>query len=348
MKILIRMPNWIGDAIMATPAVDSIKKAYPNAFLYLLSTKNVCEVFENDSRFNAIIQDRSKEHFLRIVGVFKEAKKIKIEYGTFDKAFVFTNSFFTTLFVALIGADNIYALRSNFFRDILLSKSIRFDTTKLHQAEIYNTIVNKATNKNFKCEKTSIGIKNKVTFKRKTVAIIPGASYGSAKRYKNYRFGEIALNLALKGFDILLLGAPNEKNIAKKIEDILEFNHVKNYKNLTGKTSLASLIEHIAGVTLFICNDSGPMHIAGALQVPTISIFGPTKHKQTYQWGNKNYVLIRHNISCSPCMKRECPLKHHKCMRDIKAKEILDKAYDLIAYSPPHPPQWSLEHKAKS
>jgi heptosyltransferase-2 len=71
------------------------------------------------------------------------------------------------------------------------------------------------------------------------------------------------------------------------------------------------------------------MHIAAAYQVPTISIFGPTKHKETSQWQNENNKMIRHEMDCSPCMKRECPLGHHECMKNITASEVIEAVQTL-------------------
>ena len=101
---------------------------------------------------------------------------------------------------------------------------------------------------------------------------------------------------------------------------------VDNYQNIAGQTSIKDLISHIASLDLFITGDSGPLHLAAAFQVPTVAIFGPTKDQETSQWRNNNSILIKKNLECQPCMKRTCPLKHHKCMKLIKASEVLGAA----------------------
>ena len=117
----------------------------------------------------------------------------------------------------------------------------------------------------------------------------------------------------------------SETDIAKDIENELIKNNVLNYKNLAGLTTIPELIEKIAGLSLFITNDSGPMHIAAAYKVKTVSIFGPTKQIETNQWRNeKNGLIVSKNLSCMPCMKRVCPLKHHDCMKQIKASDVLE------------------------
>ena len=95
------------------------------------------------------------------------------------------------------------------------------------------------------------------------------------------------------------------------------------------KTNIKELCANIGGCSLFVTNDSGPMHVAAAYQVPTVAIFGPTKYKETSQWMNEKSKIVRHEMDCSPCMKRECPLGHHECMTTITADEVIDAIKEL-------------------
>ena len=326
-KILIRMPNWLGDAVMATPAVDTIIKESPGASLYLLGSKGVCEMFKHDTRFTEVMVDITKKSKLRFSGIRELAEVINKKYAPFDEIFVLTNSFGSTLLCRLIETKRRIGASAG-LRNLLLSDVIKIDKTA-HQAVKYNQIVNGYFKSEHETGKTSILLSETVTYPRKTIGIAPGAAYGGAKRWEAHKFAEVALKLSSE-YNIVILGSPNEEAIAQKIEEVLRFNGVENYQNLVGKTSLYMLLSHIAGLELFICNDSGPMHIAGALGVPTVAIFGPTNHTQTYQWGNEKYTLIRDDIECAPCMKRECPLKHHNCMKNISAQQVLDAAKALL------------------
>ena len=108
--------------------------------------------------------------------------------------------------------------------------------------------------------------------------------------------------------------------------------NIKNYQNLAGKTDVVELIEQISQLDLFITNDSGPMHVAAAFSVPTVSIFGPTRDIETHQWENDSEMLLRKEMECSPCMKRVCPLKnekeYHACMKLITSNDVLSVLKD--------------------
>ena len=118
--------------------------------------------------------------------------------------------------------------------------------------------------------------------------------------------------------------------MANDIEQILIEKQIKNINNLAGKTSIEELVVIISNLDLLITGDSGPMHIAASFEIPTITIFGPTDDSQTSQWMTKKSRIIKKNLSCQPCMKRVCPLKHHNCMQFISAEDVLKEAQTLI------------------
>ena len=136
--------------------------------------------------------------------------------------------------------------------------------------------------------------------------------------------GQGTIEKLSKQFDIIIFGSTNEKDFSKDIEKSLIAKGINNYQNLAGKTTIAELINCISNLDLFITGDSGPMHLAASFQIPTIAIFGPTKDDETSQWMNDHSIVLKKNLDCQPCMKRTCPLKHHNCMKLIKAQEVID------------------------
>mgnify|MGYP000350754841 FL=1 len=158
--------------------------------------------------------------------------------------------------------------------------------------------------------------------KKKILGINPGATYGNAKRWYPKEFADIAIDLS-SHYDVIIFGGEGEKDIALDIEMYLIEKGVSNYKNLCGKTSISELFSHISNLDLFVTGDSGPMHIAAAYKIPTVTIFGPTNDVETSQWMNEKSMIVKKNLDCQPCMKRVCPLNHHKCMKLVKASDVL-------------------------
>jgi heptosyltransferase-2 len=194
----------------------------------------------------------------------------------------------------------------------------------MHQVEKYNKFVNESLNINNRAGSLKLHQSNKVNKpikQNKLLGINPGASYGSAKRWYPEKFANVAIEFSCQ-YDIVIFGGPGEENIANDIEKFLIEKGIKNYQNLAAQTSISELINQISILDVFITSDSGPMHIAASLNIPTVAIFGPTNDKETSQWMNEKSSLVKKNLSCQPCMKRKCPLEHHNCMKLLEASDV--------------------------
>ena len=307
MKIFIEIPSWLGDAIMATPAIENLIKTYPEAKITLLGSFVSTQAFEDYPNIEKVIVDNTKKEKNRYKNLINLAKSL----GKFDIALSFRRSFSSKFMMFFIKAKKKFNYR-------------RLTKKEIHLAIRYNDFVNKVLNLNNEAGDLKLYFKP-FKYSKPTLGINPGATYGSAKRWYPEEFSKVAISLSSK-YDIVIFGGPTETDIAKDIEDELFKQGVKNYQNLAGKTTIPELIEKIAGLDLFITNDSGPMHVAAAYKVKTIAIFGPTKFTETNQWRNdKNGLIVTKNLDCSPCMKRVCPLKHHNCMKTITANDVLKK-----------------------
>ncbi len=312
MRIFLELPTWLGDCVMATAAIENLSKAYPDAKITFFGSPVSVALFKNHPLKERRIEDRSRKSFFRGANLYKEARNL----GKFDFALSFRGSFYSKLLL--------------FFTDA--KRKFQYDKKEFigHQVEKYCRFVNDSLDISFPAGNLKLYFE-KERFDRRMLGLNPGATYGSAKRWYPKEFAKVAAELSDR-FDILIFGSSSEREIAKDIEDELIRLGVKNYRNLAGKTSIEELIEKIAGLSLFITNDSGPMHIAAAFKVPTVAIFGPTKYKETSPWGNDRAFIVRKELFCSPCMKRECPLKTHECMKSVTAKEVLDKIEEEKLY----------------
>ena len=323
MKILIILPNWLGDAVMTTPAIELLAKYHPHARFTFVGSFVSIEALKHHPLCEKAIVDETKKAPSRLVATYQLAK----ELGRFDMAISFRNQLHASLLLRFTGTVLTIARRS-WHSMFLLSHTPKIKTNQhlvAQYAHLAMINIDAFHLEEIPPLKLYIPI-NK--FDKPTLGINAGATYGSAKRWYPERFAEVAANYA-NSYDIIIFGGPNEVEMAQEIEDNLKRLKVTNYTNLAGKTTIEELCANIGGCSLFITNDSGPMHVAAAYQVPTVCIFGPTKYKETSQWMNSKSILVRHEMDCSPCMKRECPLGHHECMKSITASEVIEAVKEL-------------------
>lgn len=290
---------------MATPAIENLIKTYPDAQITLLGSFVSTQAFQGYPNIKRVIVDDTKKSGNRYKNLISLAKSI----GRVDLAISFRRSISSKFMMFFIKAKKRFNYR-------------RLTKKEIHLCIRYNDFVNKVLNLQNEVGDLKLYFKP-FNYGKPTLGINPGATYGSAKRWYPEEFAKIAIEMSKK-YDIVIFGGPSETNIAKDIENELVSKGITNYQNLAGKTTIPELIEKIAGLDLFITNDSGPMHIAAAYKVKTIAIFGPTKFTETNQWNNPNGEIVTKNLDCAPCMKRVCPLKHHNCMKNITAADVLN------------------------
>ena len=307
-KALIEIPNWIGDCVMFTPAFDNIINYYNDIEITIFGSSASIELIKKHPKVVKTLTIDSKNKF---------SFKTFTHLGSFDVFFSFRGSIRAKIIKLIINATNKYQYSHAKY-------------TKRHQVEKYVDFVNHCLNTNFlpgNLSSYQINSYNKGA--SKILGINPGASYGSAKRWGPKQFAKIAIELSDE-FDIVVFGGKNEQDFAKEIEGHLIRNNISNYLNLSGKTSISELSNYISNLDIFITGDSGPMHIAASLNIPTISLFGPTDPNETSQWKNPRSIVIKKNLGCQPCMKRTCPLKHNNCMKLIEAREVIDSISQVI------------------
>jgi heptosyltransferase-2 len=303
---------------MATPAIEALCVTYPEAKLTLVGSFVSIEALKYHPQCVKSYIDETKKSGNRFINTYRFAKLI----GQHDRAVTFRNQLHSSLLLYWSGAP-ITTGRSSWHSKILLTHTIKPHHPS-HLVEQYTDIAQSLSASPLVIGSLQLHIP-KHTYPRPTLGINPGATYGSAKRWYPDKFAAVARVLSTH-YDIILFGGPNEVEMAKDIEMNLSGIAVCN---MAGKTSIEQLCAMIGGLDMFITNDSGPMHVAAAYQVPTIAIFGPTNHTETSQWRNKKSVIVRHAMECSPCMKRECPLKHHECMTSITAQEVIEAVKKL-------------------
>jgi heptosyltransferase-2 len=308
MKVLIELPTWLGDCVMATPAIENIVNFYNDIEITFIGSFISIEAMKDHPKsVKTVVLDKK----------YSVLYKISKGLGDFDAFFSFRSSFRTKFLKFFISANN----KSQFDKNKYIN---------CHQVKKYNNFVNDSLNIDSNPGKLRLYTQDQSSDvgQKSILGINPGASYGSAKRWYPEEFANVASKLANQ-YDIVIFGGPGEKDIAMDIEKSLLEKGIDNYQNLAGNTTIPELINHISKLDLFITGDSGPMHVAAAFNIPTVAIFGPTKDVETSQWMNEKSMIVKKNLECQPCMKRTCPLQHHNCMNLIKAVDVLSAVKTL-------------------
>jgi len=343
-KILIRGVNWIGDAVLTLPAIRAIRLAYPGAYTVLLVKPWVSEIFHNNPDIDEIIL--YDESFRGLVGKLKLAKILRRK--NLDTAILLQNAFDAALIAWLAGIPE----RIGYNRDgrgFLLTKPIpvKKDILSRHHVHYYLDLLRSAA---IKAEETPPYIfltdderqrardviKSEIRNPESEIiiGINPGATYGSAKRLPAGKFAGVISRIVdeLDG-KVIIFGSKSEVVIADEIVKSIRANSrsllQNNVLNVAGRTTLRELSALIAECDALITNDSGPMHIASALFVPVVAVFGSTDKAATGPFGEGHRVVTK-GLPCSPCMKRECPEGHLRCMSEITADELFEALAEIL------------------
>ena len=325
MKILVRVPNWIGDSVLARPAIESIAANFPQAELWLNAAEWVKDLFSSDEKIAGIVPLPPSNG---IKSVREAARRLRAE--SFDIGILLTNSFGSALLFSLAGIPQRWGYASD-GRALLLTKAVcsaNRDAAR-HQVHFYLDLV------------AGLGLKAGPPALRLTVTeeeksrarrhleqtdadpgrplliLSPGAGYGPAKRWPASRFAALAsLFQERKDAAVVITGSASDSAIAAEISSPLN----KSPFVLTGKTTLPELKGLISLARLFISNDSGPMHLANALGVPVVGIFGPTDPAVTGPF-EQPAAVVKKDVPCWPCSYRKCPYDH-RCMTRIDPEEV--------------------------
>ena len=338
-KILIRATNWIGDAIMTTPAVRTIRRNFPQAEISILVHPWVADVFSASPDVDKIILYHKKTEHRGISGIWRLSRELK--KNGFDLAILLQNAFEA----ALIAYLSAIPLRAGYRRDLrgfLLTHpvNIPWDRKKVHQVYYYQGLLNDlglqpGPDELFLAVQKQDKEKAERLFLDKTqngplIGLNPGASYGPAKRWPAEKYAELAMKLREKfKARIAVFGTKDDRKAALLIKKSCEGQII----DLTGRTSLSKAMALIDSCAVFVTNDSGLMHVAAALKTPLVAVFGSTNPVTTGPF-SPNATILRKELPCSPCMQTHCKKNAFACMEKITADEALSEVEKLL---PPLP-----------
>jgi heptosyltransferase-2 len=335
-KILIRSTNWIGDAIMTTPAVRSIRSNFPDAEITLLCLPWVADVFAACPHIDHIFIYDKKGRHQRLAGRLQLIRELRIR--NFDLTILLQNAFEAALITRLAGIP-VRAGYSTDGRGLLLSHGVKKhpDIGKKHQVHYYQEML-QGLGLNIGADSLELFLdpaaeKEAAVLlscagqgRTPIIGLNPGAAYGPAKRWPVAKYSELASHLAAACHGLLLVfGTKADQEAAAAISKAAPGQVL----DLTGKTSLALALACIDCCQVFVTNDSGLMHVAAALETPLVAIFGSTDHIATGPYCEQA-AIIRKPMDCSPCMKTHCPKGHFLCMEEIGVAEVARAALNFL------------------
>lgn len=321
MRILIRMPNWLGDGVMISPIFEFLKSYYPQASFVLVGPKIVCDLYQRDNRVKEIFIDTTKRSKSRFFATYGLANYI----GKCDIAITFANHFYSALLL-FFTQSKIRVGYEGLLRNYLLTKRVCKEKTS-HQVLTYAKLIEDGLGIEIKkLEGLKLVAYPKKKELIKTIGISTGAAFGESKIWYPEYFAQVIIYFLKSNFRVVLFGSGKE---ALNNQEIYQYvcnkvgDEVRNLWDLSNQTTILELIDWIGSLDVFLSNDSGPMHIAAALDVPLVALFGATHPTYCLPWKMNKKIIINKHLKCSPCQKKICPLGHHLCMKSIEPQEVI-------------------------
>lgn len=335
-RIVVRPPNWLGDAVMALPALGTIRQHFPQDHLTVAAVPAVAAIFREDT-------DAAPDAVIELPRTSRAAIA-RLEGEAFDIGILFPNSFGSAwqFWRAGIGERWGYA-RSG--RGLLLTRKSRPSGPRgPHQSDYYRALVGGL---GISCAADALpriqprlpsreradglAAQHHIAPGTRLLGVAPGAAYGQAKQWHPDRVAEAMRQVLLsRPVTAVIVGASHDREAARAIESWFRTHAPelgRRVVNLTGCTSLGALVALVARMSAFLSNDSGAMHLAAASGCPVVAVFGPTDERATRPLGH--HTVMTASVFCRPCMLRECPIDH-RCMTRVSSERVAQALIELI------------------
>lgn len=346
-NLLVRVPNWIGDAVMCTPALMDLRLSFPQAQITILARPSIVELLRaHPGVDDALVYEHRGRH--RTVSG-KLALAAELKKRAFEVAILFQNAFEAACLSACARIPERWGYATD-GRSWLLTRAIPIPLSRLrrHQVDYYRgllddlglptrtdgprLVVTPEEDRALNVRLSTLGLEEEA----RIICLNPGSVYGTAKRWMPERFAAVADQLIEDGqawsgsedrMHCVIVGGNGEEALGERIAERMRHRPLV----LSGKTNVRELMCVIKRSLLFLTNDTGPMHIADAFGIPTVAVFGPTDPRTTAPY-HAAHALVRHPVSCAPCLLRHCPIDH-RCMTRISVDDVLRAARSSLRES---------------
>jgi len=344
-SILVRGPNWLGDAVMCEPALRGLQRLFPDAQIVLLVKSAVADLFAGHPALTRVLTYDVNGHHAGLSGKWVLAGQLR-QQG-FDMAVLFQNAFEAAFLTFLAGVPRRHGYATD-GRSLLLSDPVAVpDRHRLvHQVRYYWDLLKPLGLTGDPSvpelvvfpeeEQAMMGrfAKGGLTETDVVVGINPGSTYGGAKRWLPERYAEVTERLCRtiresreQEVSVAIFGAKGEERLGQEIASHLSSRSLV----LSGATTIRELMAAVKRCAVLLTNDTGPMHIAAAFQVPVVAIFGPTDWRTTSPFGS-THAIVRQPVDCAPCLLRECPIDH-RCMTRVSVEQVYEAGMKQLSGS---------------
>jgi heptosyltransferase-2 len=319
-RVIVRAPNWLGDAVMALPAIAAVQR-HAGGSLIIAARASVAPLFAESAALTAT----------KVVVVDREQESLQLRAIDASTIVLFPNSFRSAWLAYRGGIPDRWGYASA-VRRWLLTRAASRPTRELHQVQYYLELVRalgieaaddvpRLTPRRSTLERADKVLADAgVDPSQQIVSFAAGAAYGHAKRWPPDRVAQVVEALNARSIQSVLVGAAADRDTVRAIESSVPRG--LRVIDLVGRTTLTELIGVIARSAAFVSNDSGAMHVAAALGTPLTAIFGPTNERVTAPMGPNAREVILRDVFCRPCMLRECPIDH-RCMKRVASSDVI-------------------------
>ena len=342
-RILVRGPNWLGDAVMCEPALRGLQRLFPDAQIALLVKPAVADLFAGHPVLTRVLIYDSNGKHAGLPGKWLLAGQLR-QQG-FDLSILFQNAFEAAFLTCLAGVRRRYGYATD-GRSLLLSDPVAPPDRRafVHQVQYYWDLLKPLglTGDPPAPELVVFPEEEQAMARRFSeggldasdvvIGINPGSTYGGAKRWFPERFAEATERLCRtlceareQQVSVVILGAKGEERLGREIAARLSSRSLV----LSGATTIRELMAAVKRCAILLTNDTGPMHIASAFKVPVVAIFGPTDWRTTSPFGDA-HAIVRQPVDCAPCLLRECPIDH-RCMTRVSVEQVYEASLTSLS-----------------
>lgn len=342
-RLLVRGPNWIGDAVMSEPALAALRRLHPQAEITLLVKPAIAELFGSHPAVDRLLVYDDRGRHAGLGGKWTLARVLRRH--RFELAVLFQNAFEAALLTFLAGVPRRYGYATD-GRSFLLTDPIAVPNRQQleHQVYYYWQLLSGLGNRGavpaprlyLSNEERGAAARRLsaagITSGNFIIGVNPGSTYGGAKRWPAERFA-LAINRLVEYYSqslavpvrVVIVGARGEESLGQSIAATIDGGALV----LSGQTTVRELMAVTERCGIFLTNDTGPMHVAAAFNVPVVAIFGPTDWRMTSPFG-EGHRLVRQPVECSPCLLRECPIDH-RCMTRVTVEQVYEAGLSSFA-----------------